>query len=68
VRTSLYQRDVSTCDGMALFTSDADTELFIHQQQVRVLLIGQLNGLPFSRVKFRKSRVRHRYNVANDKP
>lgn len=64
----LQQNTQSARDGKALFTRDADTELFIYQQQVGVFLLGQLNGLPFSRVKFRKSWIWRRCNVANDEP
>jgi len=55
-------------DGQALFSCEADTEPFIHEQQVRVFLLGQLNRLPFPGIKFRKSCVRRRCHFANHEP
>ena len=64
----LQQHAQSPGDAEPFLSCDPYTELFIHQQQVGVLLFGQLNRLAFSRVKFRQMRISARWHIADREP
>lgn len=51
-----------------MLSCDADAQLLVDEQQVRVLLLGQLNGLAFSWVESRKCRIDLGEGGTNDQP
>jgi hypothetical protein len=53
----MQQNAQSPGDGQPFFTRDADAEFLVHEEQVGVLSLGQLNGLALSRIKSRQSDV-----------
>lgn len=64
----MQQNTQSPGDGQPFFARDADAELFIHEQQIGPLSLGQLNGLALSRIKSRQSHAGRFGDLFHDEP
>jgi hypothetical protein len=64
----LQQNTQRPRNGEPLFTCKADSQPFIHQQQVRMFSPGELNRLPLAKIESCQASVVRFGNLFNDQP
>jgi hypothetical protein len=60
---SLHQNAQRACDGKPLFTCDADAEFFVHEYQISVRSLRQLNRLTLPGIKSCQAGIREFLNL-----